>query len=49
MIWSEVEIQHGFGGGNKKFMFDTAEKAGGVIWARQEIKNYILFKTLMYS
>lgn len=31
MIWSEVGIQHGFGGGNKKFMFDTAEKAGGVI------------------
>lgn len=29
MIWSEVGIQHGFGGGNKKFMFGIAEKAGG--------------------
>lgn len=30
MIWSEMGIRHGFGGGNKKFMFDTEEKAGGV-------------------
>lgn len=36
MIWSEVETQHDFGGGNKKFVFDMTEGAGGVIWARQE-------------
>ena len=31
MIWSEVGIQRDFGGGNKKFVFDRAEEAGGVI------------------
>lgn len=30
MIWLEFGI-HDIGGGNKKFMFDTAEKAGGVL------------------
>lgn len=48
MIWSEVGIQHDFGGGNKKFVFDTAEEAGGVIWARQRIKNSILLEASMY-
>lgn len=31
MIWLEVGIQHETGGGNKKFMFDTAEETGGVL------------------
>lgn len=35
-IWSEVGIQHDFGGGKKKFVFDMTEGAGGVVWARQE-------------
>lgn len=30
MIWLEFGI-HDIGGGNKKFMFDTAEEAGGVL------------------
>ena len=48
MIWSEVGIQHDFGGGNKKFVSDTAEEAGGVIQARQRIKNSILLEAGMY-
>lgn len=30
MIWLEFGI-HDIGGGKKKFMFDTAEEAGGVL------------------